>query len=47
MTQMEVRLVWKELLQPPYSPNLVPSDYYFFSKKVNSLDGMRNSLPFV
>ena len=37
--QKLLRLGWKEMLHPPYSPDLAPSNYYLFRSLQNSLNG--------
>ena len=37
--QKLLRLGWKVILHPPYSPDLAPSDYYLFRYLQNSLNG--------
>ena len=35
------KLGWEVLMHPPYSPGLVPSDYYLFRSLENSLNGIK------
>ena len=37
--QKLLRLSWKVILHPPYSPDLAPSDYCLFQSLQNSLNG--------
>ena len=37
--QKLLKLAWEVMLHPPYSPDLVPSDYYLFRSLQNSLNG--------
>ena len=37
--QKLLRIGWKVMLHPPYSPDLAPSDYYLFRSLQNSLNG--------
>ena len=37
--QKLIRLGWRVMLHPPYSPDLAPSDYYLFRSLQNSLNG--------
>ena len=38
-TRQKLRLGWKVMLHPPYSPYLAQSDYYLFRSLQNSLNG--------
>jgi hypothetical protein len=40
MTKAAIQLDWEILPHPPYSPDLVPSDYRLFRSLSNSLFGV-------